>query len=199
MDPIARERLFGFRHAFDSPVTLWITIAVIAALIIASIIIWYLHARGRASDKLHDELVKRVVSWAVMTPLLLGPVLLGAAWTILAVAILSVLCYREFARATGFFRYRSLSIVLVLGIIATTFAIADHWYGLFVAIPPLTIVLLAMVAILRDEPRGYTQRVGLGVFSFLFLGQCLAHLGYMANDDDFCPIVIVTFVTAELE
>jgi len=162
MDPIARERLFGFRHAFDSPVTLWITIAVIAALLIASVIIWLLHTGGRTSDKLHDELVKRVVSWAVMTPLLLGPVLLGAAWTILAVAILSVLCYREFARATGFFRYRSLSIVVVLGIIATTFAIADHWYGFFVAIPPLTMVLLAIVAVLRDEPRGYTQRVGAG-------------------------------------
>src|SRR6476469_3818087 len=119
MDPIAGERLFGFRQAFDSPVTLWITIAVIAALLIASVIIWLLQSRGRTSDKLHDELVKRVVSWAVMTPLLLGPVLLGAAWTILAVAILSVLCYREFARATGFFRYRSLSIVVVLGMIAT--------------------------------------------------------------------------------
>ena len=66
-----------------------------------------------------------------MTPLLLGPVLLGAAWTILAVAILSVLCYREFARATGFFRYRSLSIVVVLGIIATTFAIADYRVRIF--------------------------------------------------------------------
>jgi amino acid transporter len=102
-------------------VTLWITIAVIAALLIAAIITWLLHATGRTSDKLHDELVKRVVSWAVMTPLLLGPVLLGAAWTILAVSILSILCYREFARATGFFRHRSLSIVVVLGIIATTF------------------------------------------------------------------------------
>src|SRR5438105_6821366 len=87
MNPATRERLFGFRHAFDSPVTLWITIAVIAALLIAAIIIWLLRAAGRTSDKLHDELVKRVVSWAVMTPLLLGPVLLGAAWTILAVAI----------------------------------------------------------------------------------------------------------------
>src|SRR5437762_9686650 len=67
MDPIARERLFGFRHAFDSPVTLWITVAVIAALLIASVIIWLLHTRGRTNDKLHDELVKRVVSWAVMS------------------------------------------------------------------------------------------------------------------------------------
>src|SRR5436853_6069574 len=177
MNPIARQRLFGFRHAFDSPVTLWITIAVIAALLIASVIIWLLHTGERISDKLHDELVKRVVSWAVMTPLLLGPVLLGAAWAILAVAILSILCYREFARATGFFRHRSLSIVVVLGIIATTFANADHWYGFFVQIPPLTIVLLAMIAILRDEPRGYTQRVGLGVIGFLFFGHCLGQLG----------------------
>jgi len=130
--------------------------------------------------------------------LLLGPVLLGAAWTILAVAILSILCYREFARATGFFRYRSLSIVVVLGIFATTFAIADHWYGFFVAVPPLTMVLLAMVAILRDEPRGYTQRVGLGVIAFLLFGHCLGHLGYMANDADFRPIVMLIILTVEL-
>ena len=58
MDPIALERLFGFRHAFDSPVTLWITIAVMAALLIASVIIWLLHTGVRTSDKLHDELVK---------------------------------------------------------------------------------------------------------------------------------------------
>src|SRR6476469_9681815 len=103
MDPIARERLFGFRHAFDSPVTLWITIAVIAALLIASVIIWLLHTGGRTSDKLHDELVQRVVSWVGVTRSLICPVLIGAAWTILLVAILCVLSYREFSRVTGFF------------------------------------------------------------------------------------------------
>ena len=147
MTVAVRERLFGFHHAFDSPVTLWITVAVAGGarhcrgchLVIAR--------DGKDEPTLHDELIKRVASWAVMAPLLLGPVLLGAAWTILGVGILSVLCYREFARATGFFRQRSLSIIVVLGIIATTFASADHWYGFFVAIPPLIIVLLAMVAI----------------------------------------------------
>jgi phosphatidate cytidylyltransferase len=198
MDPVSTERLFGFRHAFDSPVTLWITIAVVAVLIIAAIMVRVLHALHRTDEKLHDELVKRVNSWTVMTPLLLAPVLLGAAWTVLAVAILSVLCYREFARATGFFRYRSLSIVVVLGIIATTYAIADHWYGFFVAIPPLTIVLLAMVAILRDEPRGYIQRVGLGVIGFLLFGHCLGHLSYMTNDADFRPIIMLIILTVEL-
>ena len=62
MNPATRERLFGFQHAFDSPVTLWITIAVIDEMIMATLIIWLLHAAGRTRDELHDELVKRVVS-----------------------------------------------------------------------------------------------------------------------------------------
>src|SRR5438874_9232487 len=104
MDPVTKERLFGFRHAFDSPVTLWITLSVLGALVIASIIIWLLRMLSRTSDKLHDELIKRVLSWAVMTPLQLGTVLLADAWTIAVVAILSVLCYVEFALASGVFR-----------------------------------------------------------------------------------------------
>ncbi len=198
MSGATRERWFGLDHAFDSPVILWITVSVAAILIIAAAMIWLLHATGRTSDSLHDELVKRVVSWAIMAPLLLLPVLLGTACTILGVAVLSVLCYREFARATGFFRQRSLSIIVVLGIIATTFASADHWYGFFVAIPPLTIVLLAMVAILRDEPRGYTQRVALGILSFLLFGHCLGYLGYMANDPEYRAIIMLIILAVEL-
>src|SRR5205814_2227450 len=152
MDPIARERLFGLRHAFDSPVTLWITIAVIAALLIASVIIWLLHTGERTSDKFHDELVKRVVSWAIMTPLLLGPVLLGAAWTILAVVILSVLCYREFARAAAFCRYSPMRCVFVLNIIATPAAFADNWYAFVAPLRPRPMLPLVLVEVLREQP-----------------------------------------------
>ena len=198
MDPVTRDRLFGFRHAFDSPVTLGITVAVVAVLVVAYAATWLLHAMGRTSPALHDELRKRVRSWAVMAPLLIGPVLLGAAWTIAAVAVLSVLCYREFARATGFFRERAISAVVVLGLAAVTFAIADHWYGFFAALPALTVVLIAMVAILADEPKGYIQRVGLGAIGFLLFGVCFGHLGYMANDADFRPIILLLLVTVEL-
>ena len=198
MDPVIARRLFGWQDAFEHPVTLGVTASIIAALVVAVLIIWLLHALGRTSDALHEELTKRVRSWAIMAPLLIVPVLLGAAWTIAAVAILSMLCYREFARATGFFRHRALSIVIVFGIAALTFATADHWYGLFVAVPSLTMVLLAIVGIFRDEPRGYTQRVGLGILGFLLFGVCIGHLGYMANDADFRPIVLMILLSVEL-
>ncbi|RYE00640.1 MAG: phosphatidate cytidylyltransferase [Sphingobacteriales bacterium] len=198
MDAATRDRLFGYQHAFDHPVTLGISIAVIAVLVVAYAAIYLLHAAKRTDAKLHDELLKRVRSWAVMAPLLIAPVLLGAAWTIAGVALLSVLCYREYARATGLFRFRAISAVVVFGLACLTFAIADHWYGFFAAIPPLTVVLIAMVAILKDEPKGYIQRVGLGAIGFLLFGVCFGHLGYMANDADFRPIVLLILVTVEL-
>ncbi len=198
MDAATFQRLFDFRRAFDHPVTLGVTVAIVAVLALSFALIYLLHRMGRTDAKLHDELVKRVRSWAIMTPILVVPVLLGAAWTIAGVALLSILCYREYARATGLFRHRAISAVVVLGMVCLTFAIADHWYGFFVAIPPLTIVLIAMVAILRDEPKGYIQRVGLGAIGFLLFGLCLGHLGYMANDADYRPIVLLILVTVEL-
>ncbi len=198
MDPAHAQRLFDFRHAFDHPVTLGITVAIAAALILGYALVLTLRAAGRLDAAHFDELQKRIKSWAIIAPLMIGPVLLGAAWTIAAVALLSLLCYREYARATGLFRHRSISITVVLGIAALTFATLDHWYNFFVALTPLTICLIAAVAILADQPSGYIQRVALGFFGFLFCGTGLAHLGYIANDPDFRPIILLLLLTVEM-
>ena len=57
-------------------------------------------------------------SWLVLVPVLGVPVLLGAAWTMAAVTLLSLFCYREYARATGLFREKFISLLVVLGILA---------------------------------------------------------------------------------
>jgi len=198
MDPATKERMFGYRSAFDHPVTFWIVIAVAVAIALAFVVIAILKATGRVGPELHRELVKRTRSWAVMAPLLVIPVLLGGFWTMLGATSLSLLCYQEFARATGLFRHRLLSVIVVLGILTLMFAAMDHWYDFFVALTPLTVILLAAVAITADEPKGYIQRVALGVFGFLFFGTCFGHLGYMANDVDYRPIVLMLLLTVEL-
>lgn len=198
MSTEARERLFGAGHAFDHPVTLVVTLAVASVLLLTPAIIWLLARLGRIDAKLWAELVVRYRSWLVLTPLLLAPILLGAAWTILGVGILSLLCYREYARATGLFREKTVSLVVVLGILAATFTELDHWYRLFVALVPFTIGIIAMVAILRDQPKGYIQRVALGVLGFALFGSCLGHLGYLANDRNYRPMVLLLFLSVEL-
>jgi phosphatidate cytidylyltransferase len=192
------ERLFGWQHAFDHRATVWMVTGVLGALAGAALLIQVLAATGRLSAATRTELWRRLGSWCVMAPLFLGPVLLGAAWTIGAVAVLSLLCYREFARATGLFREREVSGLVVLGILAITFACIDHWYDLFMALTPLSVVMIAAIAVAADQPRGYIQRTALGVFAFMFFGTCLGHLGYFANDTGYRPVVLLILVTVEL-
>jgi phosphatidate cytidylyltransferase len=183
---------------FEHPVTLWITVGVVALLAAAPLVMSFLSRRGVVAAPLRAELWKRYFSWLVLAPLIVGPILLGTAWTIVAVALLSLLCYREYARATGLFREKTVSLVVVLGILALTFAELDHWYGFFIALFPLVSGLIAVTAILGDRPQGYIQRVALGVFAFMLFGCALGHLGFMANDRHYRPLVLMVVLAVEM-
>jgi phosphatidate cytidylyltransferase len=193
-----RQRLIGWSHAFDHPVSFWIAVGVGWALVLALVIIAILSATGVVKDPFRKELWKRTLAWAVMAPLLIVPVLLGAAWTIAGITVLSLACYSEFARATGLFREKLVSAVVVLGILAVNFAALDHWYRLFVALFPLAMIAIASAAILPDSPKGYLQRVALGVLAFMLFGSSLAHVSFMANDWNYRPIVLMLLLGVQL-
>jgi len=198
LNPATRERLFGYQHAFDQPVTVGITLAVIVVVIVVPTLLWLLSRQGFIGPVQREELMKRYKSWLILIPLMGVPVLLGAFWTILAVAVLSLLCYREYARVTGLFREKTISFMVVVGIVVVNFAVLDHWYNFFVALFPLASGTIAAVAIFADRPKGYIQRVALGVLGFTLFGSAMAHLGYMANDANYRPILLLVFLAVEL-
>ena len=193
-----RERFLGAADAFDHPVTVAIVIVLAGLLAVTPLIILVLAKRGRIDARSRTELMQRYLSWLAMTPLLVVPILLGPAWTILGFGALSLMCYREYARATGLFREKIISLVVVIGILLLTFAELDHWYRLFFAMVPFTIGIIAMAAILKDQPKGYIQRVALGVLGFALFGSCLGHLGYLANDRQYRPMLLLILVSVEL-
>ncbi len=133
-----------------------------------------------------------------MVPLLVVPVLLGAAWSLVVFTVLSLLCFREFARATGLFREKLMSLLVVIGILSLTFAVADHWYRLFVALTPMNIVVITAVATSQDRPKGYIQRVALAIFGFMLFGTCLGHLSYMTNDTHYRSLVLLLIFCVQL-
>jgi phosphatidate cytidylyltransferase len=197
MNPEAKVRLFGYWQAFDHPLTLGISIGLIGILSLTPIVLAGLSHAGWLNAPMRGELDRRYKSWLVIIPLLLIPTLLGAFWVILGVGLLGWLCYREYARATGLFREKVLSLLIVAGIAGMTFAALDNWYRLFVALTPLLVAAIGAVAILADRPHGYIQRVGLSVLGFVLFGTCLGHLGYMANDPNFRPLIILTVLGVE--
>src|SRR5262245_38973887 len=99
------------------PVAFWITAAILAVMAITPIIFLVLDKAGKLSPALGSDLWTRYQSWLVLAPLLVAPLLIHRLTAIIGVGLLSLLCYREFSRATGLFRHRAISAVVVLGIV----------------------------------------------------------------------------------
>ena len=191
-------RIASFQEAFASPVTIALVSAVAIVVLIGTLAIAAVAFTGRAGPEMRRELWLRLGSWLLLLPLMILPVLAGRAWTILAVTILGILCLREFSRATGLFRHPVVVAMVVAGLLAENFAALDHWYGFFVALPSLTLCLIAVVSIPQDHPDNYIERTGLGVFAFMLFGSGLAHLGYMANDANYRPILLMLLLCVAL-
>src|SRR5438132_12192417 len=198
MSQVTRERLFGFRHAFDDRVTVVLMLAALILFVLAPLLIFITTRSAASNSDKRKELWDRYRSWIWLALCILIPILAGRFWTILAVATLSFLCYREYARITGLFRERTISLIVVIGILFVTFAELDNWYRLFVALFPLTVALIAIGGLIADQPKGYIQRVGLGVLGFALFGSGLGHLGYMANDWNYRPILLLIIGAVEL-
>ena len=183
---------------FASPVTVLLVLGTAVVLAAAGLVIGALSLARLGSVALRRELWLRLGSWAGLLPAIIAPVLAGRPWLIGAVTLLGLICLREYARATGLFREPLVEAVAAVGVLAVNFAALDHWYGLFVALTPLTVAVLAVATLPLDQPRGYIQRVGLGIVGFLLFGSGLAHLGYMANDPGYRPFVLLLLLSVAL-
>ena len=180
------------------PVAFWIAAGIAAALALTPLIFIALQAMGKVSPELRADLWTRYKSWLVLAPLMVVPLLAGRLPAILGVAVLGAMCYREFARVIGLFRHRAVSGTVALGGVLITFAIADQWYGFFNALTSLIVCAIVIVALFADDPKGYIQRVALGIFCFLLFGVCLGHFSYLANDKLGTPIQLAILLCVEL-
>src|SRR6478735_10117731 len=98
MNDTTWQRLFGFLHAFDYPVTVVVTLTAVVLLVLAPLLIFIATRAGTSAAEKRKELWDRYRSWIWLVLCILTPILAGAFWTILAVGTLSLLSYREYAR-----------------------------------------------------------------------------------------------------
>lgn len=188
----------AWRVAFAHPETGWIVLGAAGALALGAIVIAGLSAAGRLAPTLRRELWLRLGSWCLLVPAMILPILAGRVWVIAAVTLLGLACLGEYGRATGLFRERFTTLMVVLGILAVNLAALDHWYGFFVALMPLSCGVIAVASIPFDKPRGYVQRVALAVFAFFLFGAALGHLGYIANDANYRPLILMLLLAVGL-
>lgn len=192
------NHLLSTDGAFDHPVTKITVAAALAVLAATPLATLLLGRMGRMSEATRRDVWRRYVTWLWLAPIVLGGILLCPLSAMIILTAVSLLCFREFSRATGLFRHRRLSAIAAAGILALGFASVDHWYNFFTAIPPLTITLLAAAAVLEDHPQGYLQRVSLATVGFLVFGAGLGHLTYIANAIEYRPILCMLLLCTQL-
>ncbi|MFK7850652.1 MAG: phosphatidate cytidylyltransferase [Akkermansiaceae bacterium] len=192
------ERFFGYEDAFAHPFTTGAVIAITVALSVAPIVFKIFQATVGVSKNTYAELWARWRSWIWICLGLIIPILLGSAWVIAGVFILSLFCFREFARATGIFREKLIGLAAVLGLCLISFAVIDNFPRLFFAAPILGIGLIAIITIPQDRPEGFIQRVGLGIMGYLFFGFSLGYLALFTADPLYRPLLLLLLVTVEL-
>lgn len=192
------QYLFTVGDAFDDPLVRGIVAGAVALLGIAFLVIAVLKATSVTGESLSRELLVRTISWSWLIAIIGGAILLGRGATIAAVAVLSLLAYRDFARATGLFRSRVLSIVVVLGILALAFAAADRWHRMFFAVTPIVVLMLAAVTIPQDQPRGFVQRVGLAIMGFTLFGTAFGYMSLLTDDPRHRALLLLVILAVEL-
>jgi phosphatidate cytidylyltransferase len=171
--------------ALNSDIYLAYLKIILGLLIVSGTVLGLISAIGKDVSSIW----KTYRGWLFMAPLVLGTVLLGREAFIIGVTLLSIVGFKEFARATGLYGDWWLTGMVYAAIVALglTSLILDPrrdipgWYGLFSIMPAYIIPAILLVPVLRNQFRGQLQQVSLAIVGFLYFGWMFSHLGFLAN------------------
>ena len=127
------------------------------------------------------SILKNYLAWLFILPVLFIPLLAGGRIWIGAVAVLSLVAFREFACATGLWRDRLVMWVATACIAGVFYPVAARWYVLFLVMPIFATLVLLTVPLGRDRFDGMIQRTCLALLGVIYFGWCLSHLGYLIH------------------
>lgn len=188
------SRLFDSTGMFDHVAVRIVCIATAASIVLGLLASVVLNAKNPALAK---DIRTRTLMWIVLAAAVIVPILAFRAGAMMLVLALSLLCYREFARGTGLFRFRLVSGLVVLGILCLTFTHVDHWPGLRVGLVAIIPAAIVVLSVLEDRPEQYIMRCALGTSAFLLLGVGLGRLGDLANHTDYRALLLAIIFSCQ--
>lgn len=144
--------------------------------------------------------------WCIMIPLLLGSFFLGRQATIVFFALIAGFGFKEYAKSCGLYQDWVMT-GLVYALITATGLVClmkdpltgmPGWFGMFRTLPVYAIVVILMVPILRNQPKGQLQQISLALVGYLYIGWMLQHLSLLTNSDHPYGYLFYLIVAVEL-
>lgn len=141
---------------------------------LVSIGLGILSAGGLYSAFLRKGAVKAFLPWLIMVPILFTAFFIGKVGLALLFGGISLLCIKEFLRATGIYADLRFTVWLYLGVIA---CYVSAYKGIpLSSVLPFTALPLFLIPIIRNEHEGMLQKIALGMFALILFGWFSAHL-----------------------
>ncbi len=138
------------------------------------------------------------LSWFILIPILLIPLLLGRLYFISAVLLLALASFREFTRATGLWTDKSFVWAGYLSIALIFYPIFVDWYGLYTAMPIYCLLAVLAIPIVRREFEHMVQKTCLTILGILYFGWLFSHLAFFENMQGGIGYIIFIIVLVEL-
>ena len=144
--------------------------------------------------------------WLVMVPIISVSLFAGREATICFFAIIAIVAFTEYARATGLHRDLAMTFVSLAGIVGIAVVAlvrdpatgAHGWYGLFMTAPVFVSAALVLASILRNRPEGQLKSVALALFGFIYIGWMFGHVAFLANSRNAYGYLIYLIFAVEL-
>jgi phosphatidate cytidylyltransferase len=193
------------RAALHDP-TLRLFAIVIAAVLLAATLILLLLKYALRKNTTRLWAIWR--GWIIMAPLALAALVAGRIPFIVAVAVVAVFAFKEYARATGLYRDWPMTLAAYAAIAAAAVAIAlpDYdrphgqrpgWFDLFQATPVYAALMFLVIPILRNRAQGQLQQIAVAIVGFVLIGFMFQHVSFLTNAPrPYGPICFIVFATA---
>ena len=144
--------------------------------------------------------------WLVMVPVIAVSLFSGRVGAICFFMAVGIVAFTEYSRATGLHRDLAMTFTGLTGIIAIAVAAIAHdpatgeagWYGLFMTLPVFVSILLVLVSIVRNKPKGQLKLIALSVFGFIWIGWMLGHAAFLANSRNAYGYLLYLLFAVEL-
>jgi phosphatidate cytidylyltransferase len=152
---------------------------------------------GRLRGKSPWELLVKYAAWFLMIPAILIPLVSGRLAFQVAVCLISIQCMREFCRACGLWSDRRFTALCYLLVVVTYVAVITEADQIYAAVPVLTLGVLLLVPLARNQYAQMIQKVCLGTLGVLYFGWFLSHLAYLRSVPHGLKWVFFLMVLAE--
>jgi len=162
----------------DGKIMLWITFSLLAFFGLI-VLVWSFIAKARGKEV--KSIWTRYLSWFMIAPPIVVPLVWGRMPFVVLMGILSILCFREYAYAVGLWRDRRLLWTCYIGIGCLYWPIFGFEYGIFQAMPIYVVAFILTVPMHRDEYEHMIQRTCLALLGVVYFGWFLSHLAYLRN------------------